>query len=219
MIQMLQFYLDQATASISACALLYNSSLLARAARRSMTAGSSFNNDDSCFCCKDQFKSQLHSSSDFNNSIEFDHIQITIKEDFHEYTWITVKDFHSYLQFTQLGEEMIKQASLGLTHLAINNGLWNGVTQTCTYHIDIRQNSRSCSHMTPKISSEPCRIVTITQLKIIYIQLENSYTAEDINVISIRKQLNSLNLPIRLRYESLYLSNIECVGFPPLSTS
>jgi hypothetical protein len=72
MSQMLLIYLDQATASISACALLYNSSLFAMAARRSMTAGSSFSNDDNCFCCKDQFKSQLHSSSDISNSIKFD---------------------------------------------------------------------------------------------------------------------------------------------------
>lgn len=40
------YYLDQATASISVCALLYNSSLFARPVRRSMMAGSSFNNDD-----------------------------------------------------------------------------------------------------------------------------------------------------------------------------
>ena len=39
-------YLDQATASISACALRYNSSLFASALRRSIIAGSSFNNDD-----------------------------------------------------------------------------------------------------------------------------------------------------------------------------
>lgn len=45
-------YFDQATVSISACALLYNSSLFARAVRRSMIAGSSFNNEDRRFCCR-----------------------------------------------------------------------------------------------------------------------------------------------------------------------
>jgi len=43
------FYLSHATASISVCALLYSSSLLAREVRRCMIAGSSFRSEASCF--------------------------------------------------------------------------------------------------------------------------------------------------------------------------
>lgn len=46
-------YLDHATASISACALRYNSSLFERALRLSMIAGSSFSNEDRRLGCKD----------------------------------------------------------------------------------------------------------------------------------------------------------------------
>lgn len=48
-------YLDQAAASISACALRYNSSLFARPLRLSMIAGSSFSNEDRRLDCKHKF--------------------------------------------------------------------------------------------------------------------------------------------------------------------
>lgn len=51
-----------------------------------------------------------------------------------------------HLHFTQLCEEMIKQASFGLAHLTINNRFGNGITKTCTDHIDIRQYGCSCWH-------------------------------------------------------------------------
>lgn len=44
-------YLAHATASISAWAFLYSSSLFARADLRSITAGSSSNKDDNCLFC------------------------------------------------------------------------------------------------------------------------------------------------------------------------
>jgi hypothetical protein len=47
----ISLYLDQATASISPCALLYNSNLFARAVCRSMMAWSSFNSDDKRLVC------------------------------------------------------------------------------------------------------------------------------------------------------------------------
>jgi len=48
----IHIYLDQATASISAWALRYNSSLFARALRRSIIAGSSFSKEDSRLVCE-----------------------------------------------------------------------------------------------------------------------------------------------------------------------
>lgn len=52
----IRIYLDQATASISACALRYSSSLFARAPRRSAIAGSSFSNEDKRLVCKENMQ-------------------------------------------------------------------------------------------------------------------------------------------------------------------
>ena len=122
-------YLDQATVSISACALLYNSSLFARALRRSMIAGSSFNNADNRFGYKN-----------FPKINQTDH-QFYQKSRYEK----MVRENHSYLQFTQFSVEEVEQASFSFTDLTINDGLWNGVAQSCADHINIRQYGCSCS--------------------------------------------------------------------------
>jgi len=58
------FYLSHATASISDCALLYSSSLLARDVRRCMIAGSSFRSEASCFPYKNNIIFISHHSLD-----------------------------------------------------------------------------------------------------------------------------------------------------------
>lgn len=125
---LLRNYLAQATVSISACALLYSSSLFARAARRSMTAGSSFNNADKRFCCSGNLK-----SNGVKNSIQKEFV-LPSKQ---AHIVMKTGKYFTHIHFSQLGEEMVKQASFGLTNLTIDNGFGNRVSQSCTYHVDI----------------------------------------------------------------------------------
>jgi hypothetical protein len=108
----ISLYLDQATASISPCALLYNSNLFARAVRRSMMAGSSFNNDDKRLVCI----SILNSTT----LVKFSQPRSNFTQ---AYGNKDGKGSISHLHFTQVSEEMVKQASFGLPYLTINDGL------------------------------------------------------------------------------------------------
>jgi hypothetical protein len=103
----LNIYLDQAAASISACALRYNSSLFARALRLSIIAGSSFSNEDRRLDFK--YKFIYHISVWIISKI------LKLNEN------KSIFYYYSHLIFSYLNEEMVKQASFGFAHLTIDN--------------------------------------------------------------------------------------------------
>lgn len=94
-----------------------------------MIAGSSFSSEDRYFCCTGVYANWMNNSMSRKSDGELKEISQKVK-----------RDAFSYIQFAQLSEELVEQASFGLTDLTVDNGLRNRVPKTCADHVHVRQN-------------------------------------------------------------------------------